>query len=775
MSDVSKFDSTPKLGFEDNMTAEDAVLRAAPDAPSRAGYPSYPQPQGGAAAGGEPHLLDYVRVLYKRRWIAGTAFTVVMLLVTVYTFTVTPIYQASSKLLIESDNPNIVSFKEVINEEQAKADYYTTQYNILQSRTLARRTLAALKLWDYEEFAASKKPGIVATLSGGVMSLLGRKPQGAAAEAAIPDAGETAAQSKAIDAFLKNLTVSPVRNSRIVDIKFESKSPDVASNVVNALAKGYIDQNLEFKFLSSKEASDWLGDRLGEQRKQVEAAESKLQQYREQNDAISMKDRENIVVQKLSDLNTAVTQAKTERFQKEALYNQLQSLRGNSAALDTYPAIIGNTFIQNQKSELLQLQSQYTQLAEKLGDKHPDIIKIKSAISLGQAKLDAEIGKVVQSVKNEYQAALFKENSLNAALNQQKNEALTMNRKAIDYGVLDRDVQSTKQMYDSLMQRAKETGVSTELRTSNIRVVDAAERPRKPASPQKALNLLLGTLGGLMLGVGLGFFFEYLDSHLKTPDELQVHLGMPSLGMLPAIATKELGGLYPLLGGRVTAGFTEAFRAVRTNIIFSSADEGTRTLVVTSTGPGEGKTTFAVNLAVSLAQTGQRVLVIDGDMRKPKVHTALGITQEPGLSNVMVGTGKAADAVRKSKTPGLWILPAGKIPPNPAELLGSQRCNDLMTSLKQHFDWIIVDSPPVMAVIDAAVIAHRATGVVFLVGADMTSRHAAKAAIAQLANAQAKFVGAVLNRVELEKHHYYYSQYYKKEYGQYYAKTGTGA
>lgn len=763
MSDIRNFDPSVKLRFEESSNPEDAVLRAAGSGPGYGGPLSYPEPVGQS---GEPHLLDYVRVLYKRRWIAGTAFTIVMLLVTVYTFTATPIYQASTKLLIESDNPNVVSFKEVINEEQAKADYYQTQYNILQSRSLARRTLDALKLWDAGEFAP-KKPGVAATLARAVPLMFGKK----APEPGTPDAGETAEQSKAIDVFLAKLTVSPVRNSRIVDVKFEAKDPDVAARIVNALAKGYIDQNLEFKFMSTKEASDWLGARLAEQRKQVEAAEAKLQQYREQNDAISLQDRENIVVQKLADLNAAVTQAKTERFQKEALYNQLQSIRGNGAALDTFPAIIGNTFIQQQKSELLQLQSQYTQLSEKLGDRHPDIIKVRSAIQLAQAKLDGEIGKVVQSVRNEYQAALAKENSLIAALNNQKGEALTMNRKAIDYGVLDRDVQSSKQIYESLLQRAKETGVSTELKTSNIRVVDAAERPRTPASPRKGLNLLLGLLGGMMLGVGLAFFFEYLDSHIKTPDEVMTHLGMASLGMLPAVSEKDLAGAYPLLGGRATAGFAEAFRAVRTNIIFSSADEGSRTLVVTSTGPGEGKTTFSCNLAVSLAQTGQRVLLIDGDMRKPKLHQAFAVTQEPGLSNLLVGTARASESVRKSKTSGLWLLPSGKIPPNPAELLGSQRFRDLLTSLKDHFDWVIVDSPPVMAVIDAAVVAHRASGVVFVIGSEMTTRHAAKAAVKQLENAKGKFVGAVLNRVELEKHHYYYSQYYRREYGRYYAKA----
>ena len=308
----------------------------------------------------ELHLLDYVKMLHKRRWTAATAFLVVLVGVTVYTFTATPMFEAKTRLLIESDDPNVVSFKEVINEEQAKADYYQTQYNVLQSRALARKTIASLELWDNPFFAAASesRKGVVGALAG----MLGRTSAGTHRQenGAEPTAvDETAAQSRAIDLFLDRLTVAPIRNSRLVDIKYRSPDATLATSIVNALAKNYIEQNLEYKFTSSKEASDWLGERLTEQRKQVEAAELKLQQYREQNDAISLEDRENIVVQKLADLNGAVTQAKAERFQKQALYNQLQSLRSKSstAALDSFPAILSNTYIQQQKAELAQLQA----------------------------------------------------------------------------------------------------------------------------------------------------------------------------------------------------------------------------------------------------------------------------------------------------------------------------------------------------------------------------------------------------------------------------------
>jgi len=722
----------------------------------------------------EVHLLDYVKVLHKRRWMAITVFLLVFGGVTVYTFTAIPIYEAKTRLLIESEERNVVNFKQVVDEDQTKADYYQTQYNILQSRALARRTLDQLKLWETAPFGGQTDQGfsLRRTILGAPAAIAGlfTKSDDKVAANQIPDAGETAAQSRAIDAFLSNLNVSPIRNSRLVDVKYQLPDPALATTIVNALARNYIEQNLEYKFMASKEASDWLGARLADERKAVEQAEAKLQAYREQNDAISLTDRENITVQKLADLNAALTRAKTERIQKEAMYQQLQAAQSDPAKLDTFPAILTNTFIQQQKGELADLQRQYAQLSEKFGEKHPDMIRAKSAIQLSQTKLAGEVAKVVQSVRSEYQAAVAQENSLAQALNQQKGEALTMNRKAIDYGVLERDVESSKQIYNSLMQRAKETGVAGELKTSNIRVVDPAEQPRAPVSPQRRMNEILALFGGALFACGLVFFFEYMDSRIKTPDEIRAHLGLAHLGMLPDLDLKK-GSDYPLLSAGVPANFSEAFRAVRTNVLFSTAEEGARSIVVTSTGPGEGKSLVASNLAVSLAQAGQRVLLIDADMRKPKAHEIFKGQQEPGLSNVMVGTAKASEAVRRAPGTGLWVLSAGRVPPNPAELLGSVRFRDFMKSLKQHFDWIIVDTPPIMAVTDASLVAHHATGVVFVVGAEMTSRHAAKRALDQLEQANAKFVGAVLNRVDLQRNAYYYSQYYRREYTQYYAKT----
>lgn len=751
---------------------------AVSDSTAPARYGGFGAGYGQAVGGDEIHLLDYLRVLHKRRWTAITAFLIVMGTVTIYTFTATPIYSASVRILIESENPNVVKFEEVYDQNTSSTDYYQTQYRILQSRLLVRRTLDAEKLWEHPLYADPERPTTIGLnpitwLSGGTRFVSGLVsdapspgPENSTAQS------ESAAQSRVIDAFLEGLTVTPVRSSRLVDIIYRSPDAALSSRVANAMARQYIEQNLEFKFLATKEATDFLNARTAEQRKALEQSEQALQKYRERTGAVALEDRQNIVVQRLSDLNAAVTRARTERIEKESVYNQIRAIQDDRAALDTFPAILNNGFVQQLKGQLNELQRAQAQMAEKLGARHPDMLKVQSAIESTQNRINAEVQKVVQALRNDYQAAQANERSLQASLDQQRGEAQELNRASIQYGVLQRDATSNQTMFAGLLERSRETGISGELKTSNIRVVDAAETPRVPESPKTVANLLIALFGGTFLGLGLAFFFEYLDSRIKQPDEIKTQLGLPFLGMIPAFVAKDTTG-PPLIGNGMPHEFSEAFRGIRTNILFSSAEGGSRSLVVTSTGPGEGKSVVSSNIAMSLALAGQRVLLIDADMRRPKLHELFGVGLEPGLSNVMVGDAKASEAVKRTLTPNLWLMTSGKHPPNPAELLGSRRFKDFMVSLGEHFDWIIVDTPPVMAVTDASVIAHSATGVVFVVGSEMTSRGAAKAAMEQLDSARARLVGGVLNRVDVRRNPYYYSRHYRQEYKNYFTKTAT--
>ena len=709
------------------------------------------------------HLVDYLRVLYKRRWAASTILLLVLLAALVQIFTATRVYEARTRILIESNEPNVVAFKEVIDQAQAQSDYYQTQYNILQSRTLARDTIEKMRLW--ESPLLGDTDGFLSRTSAQVRRLIPYAHDGGAA---VPQsANRSGAQSRSIDVFLQNLTIAPVRNSRLVDIRFRLADPTVAAAVANGIAENYIEQSLAYKFTASRDANDWLQDQLAEQRANVEASELALQKYREQNDAISLDDRQNIVVQKLADLNAAVTRAKTERLQKEASYRQLEAGGRDPALLDTFPAILGNTFIQQQKSELAALQRQQAQLGDRLGDRHPDMVKIRSAIQNAQAELQTEIAKVVQAVGTEYRAALAQETSLATALNQQKSEALAMNRKAIEYTVLERDVESGRQIYQSLMQRARETSVARDLKSSNIHVVDRAEIPRQPSSPRVVMSLGLAMFGGLFLACGIAFFFEYLDSRIKTPEEIETYLGLPSIGLIPALGT-TWRNREPLVNRGVPPNFAEAFRTLRTNVYFSVAEKSCRVVVVTSSAPREGKTVVASNLAIGFAHLGQRVLLMDADLRRPRVHEMLAEDQEPGLSNAIVGDTKVSDAVRRTEVPGLCLLTAGRIPPNAAELLGSRRFKDLLASVRTQFDWVIIDSPPVMAVADPTILASMADSVVFVVAAETTSHRIARRAVEQLKRGRVVLAGGVLNRVQIARHGYYYAQYYRPEYADYY-------
>lgn len=733
----------------------------------------------------DKHLMDYVRVLYKRRWIVIPVFLLVFTIGAVNALRQTPMYQSRVQLLIEKDAPNVATLDQMFQTQDGwmADDFYQTQYRILQSRTLAKQTIDAMKLWDARRLGNGPEPKAAISLTGLAMggvrsalsfakSMVASEPPAPAAPAVEPRSkDETAAQSARIDEFLGGLSIVPVRNSRLAEIRYTSSDPVFAAEAANAVAKAYIQQNMEFKFNTSKEAADWLSERLAEQRKAVEASEAALQEFREKNGTVAVADAgSDIVVARLTDLNSALTKAKTERINKESLYNQLRSAEG-TGGVDALPVILSNDYIQKMRSDLSDLQRQQAQLAERYGPRHAEMIKVRSAIESAEAKLKLEISKVVESVKTEYEAAYAEERSLQSALNSQKGEALSLNRKSIEASVLQRELDSNRQIYESLLQRTKETDISSERRTTNVRVIDEAEVPRGPISPNVPRDLMISLGTSLLLAIGLAFFFEQMDNRIRTPQEMKAYLHVPFLGMVPVTPREKDGGANPLMNGQVAPNFSEALKTIRTNVLFSSAEEGLRTLVVTSAGPGEGKSIVAANLAMALAQAGQRVLLIDADMRRPRVHEIFDTPQEPGLSNILTGNAKVTEAVRRSPVSGLWVMSSGHIPPNPAELLGSRRYLDLIASLEDHFDWAIVDTPPVLAVTDSAVAGRHASGVVFVVASDKTSRHAAQEAVSQLESASVHIVGTVLNRVDLVRHPYYYSSYYRKDYAKYYTKA----
>lgn len=667
--------------------------------------------------------LDYVRAVYRRRWLALPIFVAVVAGTATYVYRAVPIYEARATMLVEPEEPTVVTFKQVL-EEDASDDLQTHQ-EVLQSRAVAERTVEAANL------------------------------------AALPDFAD-ASPSAMLGYVRSGLRVSLVRGSRMVNIAFRSPDPELAADIANAHARAYIDQDLEHRFTASADATQWLATQLAEERKRVERAESDLQEFREKHDALSLKDGQDIVVQKLADLNAAVTRAKTNRIEKEARYRQVQAIEQDPVALSAFPAILSNSFVQQLKADVAVLQREFAQLSETLGERHPTLLEKKTALSTAEKRLAAEITRVLDAIRSEYQGALAEEVSLTRALDEQKREALTLNRRGIEYAALEREAESNRQVYQSLLQRAKETGVSRELRATNLRIVDLARPPAAPVFPRKTYSLIVSVILGLLLALGAVFVAELLDDRVKTPEDLTEQLGQPCLGIVPELRGRDRSAAIMLR--EPPPHFSEAVRGLRTSIVTSSREAPSRSLLVASASEGEGKTLVAGNLAIALAQTGQRVVLIDADLRKPRLHELLDQSLEPGLTDVLTGNATLADVLRTTAVPGLTLVAAGRPTEQASELLASAAFDQLFALLTEHFVWVVIDSPPVLSVTDANVVAARTNGVALVIGAGRTSARAARLALEELDRAGGHIVGAILSRVDLDRHPFYYAPYVKAGY-----------
>ena len=727
--------------------------------------PSYDS-DASAGDGGDPFYA--LRILHKWRWIAVTVFFLIVAGTAIHTFNTVPVYEARVRVLVEPERINILKIQDVVQEDRSTE----AQIAVLQSRWLARETMQALQL-----LKPPAAPAVAGSASTSSLSFV--RAMWSSAKAGLSDffLGQSSqpepaavdapgAENAQIDGFLGGLSVTSSTKG-VVDIRYRSSDPALAARIANGHARQYIDENVETRFSAIKEVSDWLTARVTEQRQKVDDAEHALQTFRERNEIVVAAGAENPAIAKLNELTAAVTRTKTARLEKESIVNKARALRADSAVLLRLPPIAADPLVQQLRLELERLQRERAQMAETLQARHPDMVRNQSAIQAVQTRLQIEMDRVLDAMGDDVTTARATENSLAAALEQQKMAAMSQNRKGVEFGILEREAQSAHQIYDMLIQRARETSIEQEARPNQIRVLDPAEVPRAPISPRVQQNMLLALFGGLLFAVAAAFGLEQLDSRMKNPDEIRTRLGLPLLGFLPEVRLKKGSEDLPIMTNGVPSAFLEAMRSIRTNVVYSFTDESLKAIVVTSAGLSEGKTVTASNLAIAIAQTGGRVLLIDADMRRPTLHQFFKLKRDPGLSNLLIGNVKASEAVQASGVPNLWILPSGHRPPNPPELLGSQRFKSMIAAFADHFDWVLLDAPPVMAVTDACVLADKSTGVVFVVGAERVSRQVARRALEQLGNVDARIIGGILTRVNVDRHRYYYSKYYHPRYSEY--------
>jgi capsular exopolysaccharide synthesis family protein len=553
------------------------------------------------------------------------------------------------------------------------------------------------------------------------------------------------------------------------------------------LADEYIQMNFETKFNSTTAASKFLEKQLIDLKAKVEKSEEELVRFSQQHDIYELGDKENVILQTLSDLNTALTSAQSERIQKESVWKIVQQ-----AGAGNFPDILRNKLIEELEANQSTLKVQQAKLAAAFRPGWPELDQITGQVAEADTQLAAERKKAIRNVETEYRTAVQREKLLSEALAAQKMEASKFNQNSIQYNIIKRQVDTEKQLHDGLLQRMKEAGVSAGLKSSNIHIVDPAKPQRTPFKPNKPLNMSLALTVGLLLGVGLAFFIEHLDSSVKTPDDIDRFIKLPSLGVIPSMASLLPSSRRKLLATAASGNgakdanslktvelityydtkslLSEAYRSLRTSVLLSSGSgHPPKTLLVTSSQAGEGKTTTAVNIAITLSQTGEKVILLDCDMRNPRVHKVIGLENTNGMSTYLSGNADLSAMIQQSEIPNLFVVSAGRIPPNPAELLGSPRMKQGLGLLDEYFDHIVIDSPPVLSVTDARIIGTLVDGVVLVIKGSETPKEAVQRTKRLLQEVHAHIIGTLLNNVNVRSADYhYYSKYYYYGYGKKY-------
>jgi polysaccharide biosynthesis transport protein len=701
----------------------------------------------------EPFWANYWLILRKRKWVVVATFVIVAALATIVSLRTTPVYDAFAKIEINRPNSDVLlGFKDVgagvspdYSDDQLEL---ATQVNILQSGSIASQVIKVLNL----DPATQVQPG---------------KP-------AVAPAPDLARETARIASFQAALHVAPVPDTRLVEIRYSSPNPQLAATVVNTLVQTFIEQNIKSKFDSTMQASDWLSKQLFDLQLKVETSQEKILRYEKSNGMLGVDEKQNIITAKLDELNKELTVAESDRIQKQSQYQQTLSEDAELLENADKDSLIGKL-----RSQEADLKMQYAQLTSQFDESYPKVIELKGQLQQLDENIHAEVRKMGARAETQYQAALHHEKLLRVAFEAQKEEANKLNEKAVDYNILKRDYETNRKLYEELLEKLKQASVSAGLKSSNIRIVDAARVPTSPSSPNIPRNIELSLLLGTLGGIGLAFVLEALDATVRTPEQVEIVSALPSLGIIPL---NVAGGRPFLTGGQTSfsmelitdkrpqSQIAESFRSLRTSILLSGSFESRpKVLLITSAVPKEGKSSISVNLAIVLAQKASRVLLVDGDLRRPTLHRVLGVSRDVGLSSLLDGTAVEENAILPAPDfPNLFVLPAGLSPSNPVELLDSERLRKLLKQWRSLYDYVIIDSPPALSVTDAVVISPEADAVVMVVRSGATTKDAVRRTRDTLYQVNARIMGIVMNAVDLRSPDLYYYYYYSKRGNGYY-------
>ena len=703
----------------------------------------------------EPHLYDYLLILRKHQWLILSFLLAVVTIVTIATFRMQAVYVATARIEIDRENGSILPFQgmESYDYMMDLENYIETQSKILTSETLALQTIRSSGLGARPEYASPNGPS--EALAIGSLENQKRPPE--------------------LGAFLGSLGVKRVANSRLMDVTFESTDPQFAARIVNEHIKNFQDQNIRSRYDETTRATTWLHDELDELKIKVQESEDKRIAYERKNQIWTLDDKQNITTQRLSDINKSLTDAQEERMKREALYQFAKA--GDVADV---PQLRENPIFQGLMQKRQAASGDYLDAVNQYGPNFPKVQRLQAQLKDLDELIQKEQVNTLNRIEIDYREAKQRETLLTQALDQQKVEANEMAERMVEYNILKREAEANKALYDGLMTKLKEVGISAALQSSNIRVVDPAMIPAYPSRPAKARNIAMAFLVGLVGGIGLALMREYLDNTVKTPDDIETLARLPSLAVVPQFdGSSTNGSRKRLLQGIASNGhekrielvaqhlpksqMSEAFRALRTSLLLSQPGRPPQVILVTSALPREGKTTAAANLAVTLAQLGDSTVLVDADLRKPGVGRLLNMAngKYAGFSSYLAGVSSLdLVTVPHPDIPNLAAIPTGPLPPNPADLLSSHKLADAIAELRTKFKFVVIDSPPIMAATDAVILSVQTDGVLLVVRSGETPKEAFTRTRDLLISVKCHILGVVLNAVDSSAPDYYYSYRY---------------
>lgn len=708
-------------------------------------------------------LGQYLRTVMRHKWSIFTFALIMAALSALVVYSLEPVYKATATLLIENKKTKVVSIEEVYGFEPSSKQYYRTQFEILKSRKLAEKVINDMGLIEHPEF--NHQPAF-------------RFNWRVYAGQFIPDLMPSEPSLKAryqqlVVQFISRLSIDYIRNTHLVNITFEAYDPDFAAEIANAIGEAYIEAGLEAKLEQTVKASSWLNERMGGLKERLKAAEGRLQSFREREQIVGENGGLDIAGNELGLVADKLAEARRQRLELENLHREIQSIgKGQVEKFERLPPVFSHPVVQSYKETLLKAEQKKSELSKRYGSKHPKMIAINSELSTARRSLNRQIMSVVNGIENQYRMARSSERSLEGSLGNTKAQIQGLKRKEYQLRELEQEVETNRQLYDTFFTRLNETAATGGLETAAARITDPAVSPLSPAKPKKKLIILLSFAASLFLGVACAVLLEIMNNTIRSSSDVQSKLGQSMLGLLPKLAgRKNEKASYRHYVEDNKSSFSESVRTIRTGLVLSSLDNPHKTIAVTSTVPGEGKTSTALSLAYSLGQMG-RVLLIDADMRRPSIGKLFKFgSAAPGLSNLVAGTAALEDCVHTLDKEGIDVMSAGVIPPNPLELLSSKRFSKVLEVLEKRYDRIIIDSPPCQAVSDALVLAPQVASMVYVVKADSTKKAQIKIGLKRLANVNAPVVGVVLNQVDLKKS----ARYYGEDYSGYYDVYGYGA